>query len=365
MPSTNVGPTLLGEALQKADGIATSSANPADADIVPRMKGILDSRSFNPEDMLAGLEKLTEALGVDPATGDKVADITLQPDGAFHPDVLPNVYSVWRKVVVYCSYKDPTGKSNDLLRACTDYMTVKKAIKGLLGGVTGYRSMAVYPDAIDDLFVEYVDPAYMEAQAPPYLSSCPGYSSFNLAVTSVQQHVNKALLEIMDDIDGNEDLIAQLNNGLDPQSDVQICGLKSWVVDLNNKQPSDVLNTYDPSNNHGDIAPGMIVSKVGQATPATTVHPGDETELHVYNFPKGSTVSLQLLSSKTSPQTQPEPLLKVANFDDRKPMTLKWTVPLDLPTDKYYFRASAQGLVSFSQLMEVVPTGTKRRLHVI
>jgi len=354
----------VNEAFDKAHAIASASADPADANIVPRMKDVLSNTPINAEDMLKGFEKLTQALGIDPATGDKVADMDLQPDGAFHPDVLPNVYSVWRKIAVYCSYKDPAGKSNDLLRDCTDYTSVKKAIKGMLGDMSGMRAMAVYPDAIDELFVEYVDPSYMEAQAPPYLSSCPGYSSFNLVVTSVQQHVNKRLVEVLNNIDDNQDLITQLNNEGKSNDEIQICGLKSWVVDMGTQKPADVLNNFKPPDH--DIAPGMLVAKPGQATPATTIHPGDDTDIHIYNFPKGSTVSIQLLSSKIDPAAVgPEPILMVKDFDDKQPTTLKWQVPSDLATDKYYFRATALGLTSYSQLMEVAPHGSRRRLHVI
>jgi len=66
--------------------------------------------------------------------------------------------------------------SDDLLRGCTDYTQVKHMVKGMMdeSDVKGYRTLRVYPDAIDDIFTEFVDPNYVESMAPPYDSSCPG-----------------------------------------------------------------------------------------------------------------------------------------------------------------------------------------------
>ena len=355
----------LNDTMNKANTILSTQDNP-DTAFVPRLQQTLDSHSATAlgglGDKYLGLEKFFAAHGVTPDSMASGMDIQVQPNlnsqGAYHADDLPNVYTIWRKVAVYCSYKDPKGRSNDLLRSCTDYVAVKNVIKGMITGIAGYRTMAVYPESIDELFVEYVDPKYVESTAPPYNAACPGYALFSLVISSVQEHVYEALQVKLDNIDANPDLIASLNKGV-TNPDIQICGLKSWVENLRTTEPYDNHGTFIPET--GDIAPGMIIAKVGEATPATTLYPGDKTAISVYNFPKGSTVAVRLMDSSTDPLDNPEPILTLKNFDDDGISTVNWVVPADKPLGRYYLKATGLGVTSYSQAVDVATHGTTKR----
>ena len=220
---------------------------------------------------------------------------TLTAAGTYHPDSLPLVYTAWFKVAVYCSYNDP-GKSSDLLRDCTDYTQVKTVVKQLVAGVNAYRALTVYPDAIDDLFTEYIDPNYVESLAPPYEQSCPGYAVFHVIINSISKKVNSQMTAALQSLDGNQDIVAQLNAAPHPTG-TTICGIKSWVSSLKTSVPIENIGTFTPPT--GDIAPGLYLSTVGHAVPATQMSADDNMQVSLFNFPKGSTVNVQLIGGST------------------------------------------------------------------
>jgi len=194
---------------------------------------------------------------------------------------------VWYKLAVYCSYSD-AGLKSDLLRDCTDFNTVKASVKAALANtVSGHYNLAVYPDVVEELFMDYVDPAYFEASAPPYNGDCPGYTVFNVLASTIQESTFKALQPAVKDLDHNTDFLNSLKA---KSAGVQLCGVAAWLVELKTLGHFDQLGTYTPSGM--DIAPGVAISKPGVPTPASTLSPGDAVKVSVFNFPAGGWVRL-------------------------------------------------------------------------
>ena len=69
-------------------------------------------------------------------------------------------------------------------------------------------------------------------------------------------------------------------------------------------------------------------------------------------------------SSSTAKLNTPNTLFKVKDFDDSKVATLEWDLPSDIANGKYYLQASGLGLTSYSQAIQISPSGTKRRHYV-
>jgi len=209
----------------------------------------------------------------------------LKPDGTFDSKHLLHIRSIWSKLAVYCSYRDSGLLTSDLLRDCVDHNTVKKAINAFLAKTTKNYYLSVYPDVVEELFMDYVDPSYFEASAPPYNGDCPGYTVFNVVLSTIHQTTYDALLQTaMPSLHHN---IAFLDS-FPPSSiraDVQLCGVTTWIVEAKALGQFDQMGTYLPSGM--DIAPGVIISKPGLATPATTLTPGDAVKISIFNFPAG------------------------------------------------------------------------------
>jgi len=168
--------------------------------------------------------------------------------------------------------------------------------------INAYRALTVYPDAIDDMFTDYVDPNYLETMAPPYDTTCPGYAVFHVVMNTVSSNANAKMQQVLHSIDGNQDVINKLNAGTHP-SGTTICGIKSWVVNLKTAMPIQNIGTYTPAGN-GDIAPGLFMAKEGQTTPATSMEAGDDTKISIFNFPKGSNINVQLVGGNTAAASQ-------------------------------------------------------------
>jgi len=318
----------------------------------------------------AGLDRLLKAMEpVRNAHGvvRRLADV--RPDGTFDPKILPNINALWHKVYVYCSYSSSSGKDDSIgLRNCTDKTQLKKALTGIMrGGTAGSFSLTVVPDEVDEFFSEYVDPEWMEKQAPPDNLDCPGWSSFNVFVTSVQLNVFKMLEERWKLVDGNKDVLLTALNNAGYRDDITICDLqnvevKTWVV-----PPSlEVAGDYDVKGN-GGIGPSVAVTQPGLATLAATLIQGNTYTISVYNFPEGSTVAVRLMDGKTDPLDLSTPALhKFVNFKDDGPTSWEWTIPETLPEGEYYLKANnLQGNTAFSQLIEVAKKGTKVRRRLL
>jgi hypothetical protein len=64
---------------------------------------------------------------------------------------------------------------------------------------------------------------------------------------------------------------------------------------------------------------------------------GQAYTLYISNFPRGSSVALQLKDSKGGDVGSP---VQIRDFEDDGVEELPWTVPEDLPVGDYYFHAS-------------------------
>jgi len=229
----------------------------------------------------------------------KLAD--LKADGTFDSKHLPSIRSLWYKIAIYCSYNADTGQKSDLLRDCTDYHTVKSVLKAYLAAdnIKGSYNLAVYPDVVEELFMDYVDPAYFEASAPPPYhgdDDCPGYNVFNIAMSTIQEATHVSLQNASDSLDQNTAFLESFgptsssNNSSssgddDDDDDVKLCGVAAWMVEVRTLGQFDQLGTYLPSGL--DIAPGVSISKAGLPTPAVALTPGEAVKVSIYNFPPG------------------------------------------------------------------------------
>ena len=299
------------------------------------------------EGLMAALEKQADG---------RIMDV--KPDGTFDTKNLPSAYILWYKVAVYCSYTDD-NKSSDLLRDCSDQKSLKTAIKALFTDITGQWNMAVYPDVIEELLMDYVDPSVFDEQAPPYKGNCPGYTVFNVHITTVQEFTYEALQARFLKLDDSKDVIlaalksSQTNNG------IQLCDMASWLMELRTLGHFDRMGTYTPSMEQ--LGPGVSLAKTGLITPAATLVPGDSVKVSVFNFPQGSTISLYLMGKSTDPLDNPEPLFKLKNFVDQGATTVDWVVPNGIEYGEYYLKASSLGLTTFSQLVEIVQSKAQAR----
>ena len=136
------------------------------------------------------------------------------------------------------------------LSNCADRFQLKNAITGLMGGVTGSYTVTVVPDEVDPMFIEYVDPLWMDTQAPPDNQACPGWSSFNVYVTSIQLDVFKQLQDRWKVFDTNKDRLMDALNNAGYLNDIKVCDLmatevKMWVAPPSLEQAGD----YDIANN--------------------------------------------------------------------------------------------------------------------
>jgi len=254
---------------------------------------------------------------------------------------------------------------------------------GWFGGITGLFSRSVASDEIDDLFVDYVDPAWLEDRAPPPLlldddddddddlrsttTSCPGWSSFNVFTSSVQPHVFQQVKQRWQSLEedsgsssssssGREVIMSSLNSA-GHRDDVIICGIlsttiKMWVV------PSslDKSATYDTSGSSG-IGPTITVTQPGHAMPSTTLLHHHPYTLTIANFPPGTTITVRLMGNKMDPfDNSSPPLTKFVNFADEGVEEQEWVVSEDIPSGQYYyFKATTpQGNTAYSPLVEVV-----------
>jgi len=116
-------------------------------------------------------------------------------------------------------------------------------------------------------------------------------------VNTISKNANEQMQAALQTMDGNQALVSQLSAGPHPPG-TTICGIKSWVVDLKTSMHIDDIGTFNPSVT-GDIAPGLFLTKTGQATPATSIKAGDNMKVSLFNFPKGSTVNIQLVGGTT------------------------------------------------------------------
>jgi len=298
----------------------------------------------------------------------RLADI--RSDGSFNIDSLPSIHTIWYKMAIYCSYKDDDdgqkrSGSGDLLRDCVDYKRVKASVKDFFsaGGLIGKYHLAVYPDVVEELFMDYVDPSFFEASAPPYNGDdCPGYTVFNVVISSIHTNTCGTLQSLLTSINHDTTLLSSMKATRD---DVRLCDVATWLVEKKTLGHFDQLGTYLPSGM--DIAPGITISQPGLATPATTLHPGQAVKVSIYNFPHGSTINIAILDKSTDPLgiITGDPVIKIKEFDDDGATTIDWRVPGDTNLGSYYLKAMTPlGLVSFSQLVEVVAPGTsKPRKH--
>jgi len=234
-----------------------------------------------------GLERLMAALE---PNEHRLADIRV--DGTLDPKLPPAINAMWHKVYVYCSSPPSPppppppkgGKTNDANDAslgyssnCTNRSILKAVLLNVIfNGITGIYTVTVTSDQIDPLFIEYIDPTWLESQAPPSNIDCPGWSSFNVFVSTLQPRVYGEMKERWRRVDGFRDqVIAALNRGSKGQADgVNICDVlwveeKMWVI-----PPSlEHAGTYDVSR--GGIGPVVAITQEGLATPVSMVKQGE------------------------------------------------------------------------------------------
>ena len=105
--------------------------------------------------------------------------------------------------------------------------------------------------------------------------------------------------------------------------------------------------------------PSLLLTSENEITPPTSLTIGQPYDLVVYNFPHGSTVTINLIKATTDGGAAGESgitLFKLKDFDDNSAdgmANVAWIVPNDISPGQYYMKATSLGLFTYSPLFDV------------
>jgi len=291
----------------------------------------------------------------------------LNEHGAFPSDVLPTAYTTFKRITVYCSKTD--GTSSVGFTGCTDRDLTKRVVRGLMAGVRGQHSISVYPHEIDDYFREYVDDAYVEREyVPPPNGECPGYSVFNVVITAMSKNIISDIQTAFDLVDKNRDkIMSDLEETDATRRGIDICDFVVTDVSNHETPPFERYGTYVAE---GNLGPTVTLSRPGEPTPVSMIHPDEQLVLAVHNFPTGVDIYIKAIPSDGDPYllvSKDDADVVFDDFHEDNSTSSAWTVPSHW-NGTYTFKATAPvgfALDAFTPLFQVVPRTTRRRRRLI
>ena len=254
---------------------------------------------------------------------------------------LPDLYFLWYELTVFCYSRDPETDDSTITANCLSEAYVHDIIQAFVDDdLESNYELAISTvglHASTEGLVDHDEPAFLalqESMAARWNPECQGWTKYNIQFTTRDKEMYADLQKLWDTIAASPgDFSITLQDNWDPTTDVQPCAPSDLEKKSSNQYPSiNNMPAFFPSK-RSSIGPDVVVSDGQSIVQAESIEPGKTYKIYAQNFPKGSTVQLQLMSA----DGDPEPIGQITNFDDDAVNAMEWTAPLDLDEDTNFY----------------------------
>ena len=277
---------------------------------------------------------------------------------------LPDTFFLWYEMTVYCHSTDPYTEDSSITDNCLTEPYVTEVVDAFTAVdlPDGY-DLAVSSVGIHASVKEYFeegDQAMMglqEALMPGWNPNCEGWTKYNLQFTTRDEGMFEDLQTMWNDVVQRPGyLSATIVENYNRTTDVKPCEVSVMQKSTQKYPAINNMPAFFPSK-LANLAPDVVVSDGEDIVAADKIEPGKTYNIYAQNFPRGSTVQMNLMA----PGQEPVPLGAISNFDDSQAQSVEWTAPADMdPDQRFYVKASPASFPSLfgsSQLLRTKSLG--------
>jgi hypothetical protein len=254
---------------------------------------------------------------------------------------LPDTFFLWYEMTVYCYSQDESVVDSKITSGCLSDTYVQDIIKTFVDEDLDdpYELAVVATSVVHAAVADFLpkeDQAYQrlaEAVQPAWNPDCQGWSKYDLQFTTRESDMNTNLQKMFDAVvESPGDMSITIIDNWDPKEDIQPC--KVALVKKNSiKYPSiNNMPAFFPSR-RGNLGPDVVVADGDSIVATESIEPGKTYKIYAQNFPRGTTVQLNLMSADGEPME----VASIPNFNDADVNAVEWTAPLDLDEDTRYY----------------------------